>query len=310
MKRKAEIKWTCGRASHSHDSEQEAQGCIEAAKALSMDERVSAVREAVWRMLDRDRLPGETWDMYPVEVHEAYVIVRHGLATWRVSYEIADAGGVELQPRTAWQQVEKEWLEKATLVTFGGEVKALGGGKVGGYLVRFSSEEDTDLTGEFFTSETDFVIEDGQKSAVYYQHGLDPTLKQRKLGSGTLKKDDVGVWIEAQLNLRDKYENFIYGEAKKGRMGWSSGTAPNLVERAAVGKAYHIKHWPLGLDASLTPIPAEPRNVAVPLKSLTATESLEALLQGSGEDPADAMAPDAKRIALELALLELEGDLT
>lgn len=156
------------------------------------------------------------------------------------------------------------------LVFFGGEVKALDGGKVGGYLVRFSTANDPDLTGDYFTSATDFG--GAQKSAVYYQHGLDAKIGKRKLGEADHKIDSVGVWVEAQLNARDEYEKAIYEMAKAGKLGWSSGTAAHLVTRRTAGKASEITSWPLGLDASLTPTPAEPRNVAVSLKSLLTTE--------------------------------------
>ncbi len=39
--------------------------------------------------------------------------------------------------------------EADTLVTWGREVKALGDGRVGGYLVFFSGPSDPDLTGGF-----------------------------------------------------------------------------------------------------------------------------------------------------------------
>lgn len=160
-----------------------------------------------------------------------------------------------------WQPGKSE-----TLVTFGTEVKALDGGKVAGYLVRFSTDKDPDLTGDFFTKDTDFG--EATRTPAYYHHGLDAKVGKRVLGSGTLSRDDVGVWVEAQLNLRDEYEKSIYEMAKAGKLGWSSGTASHLVERQPEGKANHITKWPLGLDASLTPTPAEPRNCAVPLKSL------------------------------------------
>jgi HK97 family phage major capsid protein len=152
--------------------------------------------------------------------------------------------------------------------TLGNEVKALGDGRVAGYLVRFTDQNAPDLTGDFFDARTDFDAEFPAKSTVYYQHGLDGNLKRRKLGSATLTSDDVGVWVEAQLKLRDEYERAVYALAEEGKLGWSSGTAPNLVEREPEGKAMRITHWPLGLDASLTPTPAEPRNM-VSIKSLT-----------------------------------------
>ena len=155
--------------------------------------------------------------------------------------------------------------DEETLVIFGGPVKALGNGKVGGYLVRFTTDEDPDLEEEFFNADTD--VGDAETGTVYYQHGLDKKLRKRRLTKAVHKKDEFGVWAEAQLALRDEYEEFIYQMAEAGKMGWSSGTASHLVEREQMGKATWIKTWPLGLDDSLTPTPAEPRNTAIPLKS-------------------------------------------
>lgn len=152
------------------------------------------------------------------------------------------------------------------LVFIGGEVKALDeSGRIGGYLVRFSGPDDPDLAGDFFTADTDFGAQ--KSTPVLYQHAQDSHLKSAILGSGELKTDDVGVWVEAQLTLRDEYEQAIFEMAKAGKLGWSSGTAAHLVEREAVGKSWWIKSWPLGLDASLTPTPAEPRIRAIPLKT-------------------------------------------
>lgn len=154
------------------------------------------------------------------------------------------------------------------LVFFGGELKALGGGKVGGYLVQFGSPDQTDLEGEYFTADTDFDVDDGQKVSVYYQHGMDDLLGKRRLGKAELRRDDVGVWMEAQLALRDEYERAIYGLAEAGKLGLSSGTAGHLMERELVdGKAVRITRWPI-VEASLTPTPAEPRTRVIALKSL------------------------------------------
>lgn len=163
------------------------------------------------------------------------------------------------------------------LIAYGQSVKALPGGKVAGYGVLFSDETQPDLAGDFFTAGTDFDAETvGYKSAVYYHHGLDPTLKTAKLSIAEFKIDEVGVWFEAQLDLRDEYQAAIYGLAKKGELGWSSGTAPHLVEREAQKNASWIKRWPLGLDISLTPTPCEPKTV-VEAKSL-AVSNLKAIL--------------------------------
>lgn len=169
------------------------------------------------------------------------------------------------------------------VVTLGGEVKALEGGKVVGYLITFSDQNSPDLSGDFFTKDTDFGPH--KTSATLYNHGLDIKLGNRKIGEGTIKQDEFGIWFESQLEMRDRYEKAIYELAKKGKLGWSSGTASHLVQREKVGNANKITSWPLGLDASLTPTPAEPRNIAMSLKAMKSTD-IELLTQA--EDAANA----------------------
>ena len=206
----------------------------------------------------------------------------------------------------------KQEPEDEQIVYFGGAVKALGDGKLGGYLVQFSSDNDPDLTNEFFTKETDYG--DATNSAVYYNHGMDPVIKKRRLSTATLKADDFGVWAETQLDMRDKYEAFIYGMAEQGKQGWSSGTAPHLVEKEKSGKAIWISSWPLGLDASITPEPAEPRNGIQPLKSITVNplkvdEPMDDLADEADQDgDADLKADDKSNLKesnLEVETMEI-----
>ena len=161
--------------------------------------------------------------------------------------------------------------DKSLVVTTGPALKALGDGKIGGYLVMFGDEHTTDLSpqADYFTADTDFDMDDGAgKATVLYHHGMDATLKRRKLGRADLRTDAVGVWMESQLALRDDYERAVYSLVEAGKMGLSSGTAPHLVEREAQANGAHkITRWPLGLDASITPIPAEPRTSVVALKT-------------------------------------------
>lgn len=167
-----------------------------------------------------------------------------------------------------------KWPQPKALVIDGSEVKALGNGRIGGYLIWFSTAQDPDLEGDYFTKETDFG-KHLKNIPLYYQHGMDPAIKKRKIGTGNLTFDDVGGWLEGQLELRDEYEKAIYSLAEKGKLGLSSGTASHLVDRVPAGKAYWLKSWPIGLDASLTPTPAEPRNVATPIKSMLLDEIAE-----------------------------------
>ncbi len=191
------------------------------------------------------------------------------------------------------------------LIMIGGSVKALGIdeakqlGKVGGFLVQFSTENDPDLEDDYFTKDTDYDVEwqeDGlapMRSTIYYKHALDSTLGLRKLGKTTMKMTDAGIWLEGELQLRDDYERAVYKMAEEGKLGWSSGTAPHLVGRKAVGNAKHITSWPLGLDASLTPAPAEFRNGAVTIKSLTEFKSWlkEQGIESDDEQPSAAQPP-------------------
>ena len=61
-----------------------------------------------------------------------------------------------------------------TLVNFGAEVKALGDGRVGGHLIRFSTENDPDLTVDYFDTKT--VINVPDNLPVLYHHGMDETI--------------------------------------------------------------------------------------------------------------------------------------
>ena len=148
----------------------------------------------------------------------------------------------------------------------GDAIKALDdSGRVGGYLVRFSTENDPDLTGDYFTAKSDFG--ESEKLPVLYHHGFDKAIGKRKIGVANLRKDDVGLWAEAQLQMRDEYEKKIFELAKDGKLGWSSGAASHAVEREASNKAAWVKQWYLA-EASLTPTPAEYRNQVVSVKTL------------------------------------------
>ena len=168
-----------------------------------------------------------------------------------------------------------------TLITFGSEIKALGEGKVGGYLIRFSGAEDPDLTNDYFTKDTDLHFP--SDLPVLYNHGMDKKMGKRVIGTAEVKVDEIGAWAETQLNLRDEYEREIYKLAEAGKLGYSSGALSHLVEREPAGKGVSfIKTWFVG-EASLTPTPAEPRNSIVTLKSLFAPEQAALPIEGEGK---------------------------
>lgn len=169
--------------------------------------------------------------------------------------------GAKPQPRVAPSNGSE------TLTYQGGAVKALGGGKVGGYLVMFSGAEDPDLQGDYFTKGTDFFIESGDQRPILYRHGVHPVIKSRNLGKAKLTIDDIGVFVEGELNLRDGYEKAIYALAERGKLGWSSGSMSHLVSKNPNGKSFEITSWPIG-EASLTPAPVEGRTQAFAVKDI------------------------------------------
>lgn len=160
-------------------------------------------------------------------------------------------------------------MDMDTLVSFGGAVKSLGNGKVGGELVLFTSESDWDTGRDFFDGTTDYDFENGEKRTGYYNHGLDIKIGNTKIGRGTLVRDSAAVWLEGQLRERDEYIEAIEEMIKQGALGYSSGALSHLVRRSEPNTkgVTHITHWPIG-EWSLTPTPAEPRTKAVSLKSL------------------------------------------
>lgn len=175
------------------------------------------------------------------------------------------------------KEEEGKSLDEDTIINFGGEIKALGDGRVGGYLVRYSGPDDPDISTarDFFRPkpETDYVITLPGQSVGWFNHALD-SKKQQLINPVDMKDDEFGIWAETILDQRDRYEKFLYDLAQKGKLGWSSGTASHLVRREAVGQSHKVTRWPLGMDASLTHQPAEPRNEVIPLKSLGDYESL------------------------------------
>ncbi len=131
-----------------------------------------------------------------------------------------------------------------------------GAGRIGGYLVVWGDADRRDLHGEFFTPQTDLGLDWFPRRPVLYQHGLDKTLGPSLIGQiEQMWTDEVGLWVEAQLDLRHRWARAVLDLIEQGALGWSSGSLPHLVEVAANGG---IRRWPI-VEGSLTPTPAEPR---------------------------------------------------
>lgn len=99
------------------------------------------------------------------------------------------------------------------LITIGGAVKAATDNPNGveGYLVRFTNENDTDITSlrDYFTKSTDFDLERSTRVTLYYDHCLDKTMGKNKLGEGEVTVDDVGVYIKGTVDCVSPFKSFM-----------------------------------------------------------------------------------------------------
>ncbi len=156
---------------------------------------------------------------------------------------------------------------------------------IAGYGVRFGG---VDLTGDSFSPTCDFWL-GGRLSPtppVLFQHGQDPMMRKTVVGRVvSTHVDDIGLWVEAQLQASKAYIDAIRKLIKAGALGWSSGSAPQFVERVKGIRpgVSEIVKWGI-IEASLTSTPAEPRCLGIrELKSLTKlTPQLTKLLKATG----------------------------
>ena len=158
----------------------------------------------------------------------------------------------------------------------GGAVKSYktddGVGWVEGYLVSWGNNTDTDLQGEHFTPRTEFCLDWFNNRPVLYHHGMDGSAGLRKIGTiKNVEVDDLGLWVQAQLDLRDRYAAAVYDMVKAQEFGWSSGSVDHLVKISQKGE---ILVWPL-IEGSITPTPAQP--------SKTTVRALKSVIDGDPE---------------------------
>lgn len=152
-----------------------------------------------------------------------------------------------------------------TYFTAGG-LKALGDGRIGGYLVVWGNPAHRDLQGEYFTPDTNFELDRYKDRPILYHHELDPDIKGVEVGRiDTITKDDKGLWAEGYLHLKNtstkvmQAAHRVYQQVVKGLLGWSSGTVPHWADVTPNGQ---ILRWPI-VEGSLTPDPAEPHRTTV-----------------------------------------------
>lgn len=172
---------------------------------------------------------------------------------------------------------------------------------IAGYGMVFGGE---DLDGEYFSKETDLMLDLVPTKSIFYEHTQD--VPEYALGN-TIKEisDEAGVWIEAQLDKSRAYVEAVLELIGEGVLGFSSGTAGHLVRR----EGSHIRRWPI-VEYSLTPNPAEPRTLGVSqIKSLfdaAGLEMPETFNEAERQKVADETGRDAERAQVKARIFLLE----
>lgn len=177
--------------------------------------------------------------------------------------------GVRLSTFIQGKRISEETVIADTAIKSSEAVKMSDDGTVEGYLVRFTDANSTDLDGEYFTAKT--FLGDSNKLTLMYDHGTNDYIKKLPIGVVELTRDEKGIYAKGKLDTKaikdfyseeldkaKKYIENIYKLGREGLLGWSSGAPVHTVEKTKSGE---IKSWILA-EASLTPTPAEPRNIA------------------------------------------------
>ena len=143
-------------------------------------------------------------------------------------------------------------------------VKSIGEGIIKGYITLWGSAKLTDVELEYFTPETNFWDNILAKAArpLTWDHAQDDSFYADPIiGQITeMGDDEIGRWYVAKLDRSHRYNKAIERLIAEGKLGTSSDSAPQYVERVKTGKATWLKTWPL-FAAALTDTPAEPRMV-------------------------------------------------
>jgi hypothetical protein len=197
----------------------------------------------------------------------------------------------------------------------GTSIKRLSDNRFGGFLVRFTDRGHPDLHGEYFNSETDFVLSSYPIKGinVLYQHGDDDSLHAVPIAIiDKAHKSKDGIWVEAQnrftshyaawvktledpdswkqkqLEIAQRYQDMLDKLIDEGHLAWSSGALPKGIQIDDDG---HIKRWPI-IEGSLTPTPAAPAGTRIstlkPMAIQLFREPDEAREVASSDDDKDA----------------------
>ncbi|GAC1615604.1 MAG: hypothetical protein NVS9B1_25370 [Candidatus Dormibacteraceae bacterium] len=166
-----------------------------------------------------------------------------------------------------------------------------------------------DSYGTFFSVRSDLGIEPDIPIKLWYNHGFDPDFGFSTIGKTTsVRTEDDGIWVEAQLNKRHKYyEERVKPLLEKKALGFSAGSAEHSYHLDE--KSGEILTYPIH-EISLTPTEANPW-----AQMATRSAEVVTILAARTEPPAepepdpmtDALAGAESALAAVRALLDTDA---
>jgi hypothetical protein len=154
------------------------------------------------------------------------------------------------------------------LIAYGSSIKSLEKKgdlvTVGAHGVLWGSENQRDLTGDWFTRDTYFGASKGLNLDTMLHHGI-PLGSNLKAYADILlpptvraEDDEHGKLIATVLDLRNSYHKAIFEMCEEDALSWSGGANRRAVRRRDGAKCGEILQFPW-MEFSFTPTPAEPR---------------------------------------------------
>jgi len=105
-----------------------------------------------------------------------------------------------------------------------------------------------DADGEYFSPNTNFMLQVGDERPVLYYHGSDPEGRPERqvevIGKAVVtERNAQGLWFDVILDKTKKYASRIWQAAINGLARASSGAINYLVRRSETGE---LLQWPIG----------------------------------------------------------------
>ena len=289
-------------------------------KSVSLDAQTRQVRDA-WYAHFRKPPTDMSTDAWPKEIFDDHIIVETKDGLYQYPYEIDDEGEIIFGEPI---KVEMTYTPVSEGKSFDFCVKRLGETdevwRIGSYGLFWGSPQTRDLSwwpnkdgskGEFFTPQT-AGLDDLPVKVITFEHDKEvgPAPKHEPIhhpmGHTILERDDtIGRWVEAQVEKRRKYAQYVMELVDKRELSFSSETASHWREAADNGE---IKRWRTA-GYTLTTHPMEPR--------LTDVEHLRAYYKsldmdlaepdtGGADERSSGLEAEKAVSEIELLLLDIE----